>query len=438
MRNDPAYQPPEGRPLRRWQACLGVDEVWVQGQLSSRLFLSLRWIALVGQSLTLLIAERFDILIPWSVCLSVLGFTLFSNAFLEWWNRVVKGELGSFIFHVALWDLISLTILLYGLGGLDNPFAIFYLVQLTVVTVALRYEGIAGLTIAAVIACGVLWFYHEPLVLKNGADPPREVVALGRFVALILAGATILILIVAVRSQSLALRQERERLHQKLEAQDRFLSVATLATGFAHELATPLGTISIAASELAKEAEENSLAATIQRESARCERVLNRLRDVGQEAVEGAAPDAEVGSLVEEALALLPGGQRSRIVLSMEEGIAGLIRSAGICEALLVVLRNALQSSPPGGRVEFTVTREGGFAAFEVLDEGSGFSSETLLHWAEPFFTTRDEGLGLGLFFVRRLVTSQAGEVTIENRSTGGAAVCLRLPLSVSTSGKSE
>ncbi|MDF1738975.1 MAG: ATP-binding protein [Verrucomicrobiales bacterium] len=438
MGNDSVYQPPRGRRFRRWRTCFGVDEVWVQGQLSSRLFLSLRWIALVGQSLTLLIAERFDILIPWSVCLPVLGFTLFSNALLEWWNRVVKGELGSAIFHVALWDLISLTLLLYGLGGLDNPFAIFYLVQLTVVTVALRYEGIAGLTIAAVIACGVLWFYHEPLVLKSGADPAKEVVALGRLVALILAGATILILIVAVRWQSLALRQERERLHQKLEAQDRFLSVATLATGFAHELATPLGTISIAASELARDADEDSLAATIQRESARCEQVLHRLRDVGQEAVEGAAPDAEVGRLVEDTLLQFSEKQRSRIVVSIEDKLDGLIRSAGMSEALLVVLRNALLSSPEDRAVNFEVFRESGFVVFEVLDEGAGFDSETLLHWAEPFFTTRDEGLGLGLFFVRRLVTSQGGDVTIENRSSGGAAVRLRLPLSVSTSERLE
>ncbi len=387
----------------------------------------------MGQSITLLIAERLDVLIPWTVCLSVLGFTLISNALLEWWNRVLKGELGSAIFHVALWDLISLTLLLYGLGGLDNPFAIFYLVQLTVVTVALRYEGIAGLTIGAVIACGVLWFFHEPLVLKSGEAPAREVIALGRFVALVLAGATILILLVAVRRQSLALRREREKLHLKLEAQDRFLSVATLATGFAHELATPLGTISIAASELAKGADQGSLAATIQREAARCELVLNRLRDVGQEAVAGAAPDAEVGALVEEAMEQLPEEQRSRIVIAMEERIAGLVRSAGVCEALLVVLRNALQSSPGKGSVHFTIAREDGSVVFEVLDEGAGFDSETLLHWAEPFFTTRDEGLGLGLFFVRRLVTSQGGEVEIKNRSGSGAAVRLRLPLSAST-----
>ncbi len=414
---------------RRWRARFGVDEVWVQGQLSSRLFLSLRWIALVGQSVTLLIAGGLDILIPWTVCFAVLGFTLISNALLEWWNRVVKGDLGSTIFHVALWDLISLTLLLYGTGGLDNPFAIFYLVLLTVVTVALRYEGIAGLTIAAVTACGVLWFFHEPLVLKSGEPPAKEVIALGRFVALVLAGATILILLVAVRRQSLALRKERERLHLKLEAQDRFLSVATLATGFAHELATPLGTISIAASELARGADETSLAATIQREAIRCESVLNRLRDVGQEAVEGAAPDASVATLVEEALAQLPHEQRSRVRLSMGGEITGLVRSAGVCEALLVVLRNALLSSPEDRPVDLKVTRDDRSVVFEILDEGTGFDGETLLHWAEPFFTTRSEGLGLGLFFVRRLVTSQGGEVEIGNRKSSGAVVQLRLPL---------
>lgn len=412
---------------RPWRSRLGVDEVWVQGRLSSRLFLTLRWIALAGQGGTLFVADRIGIGIPWTTCLSVLGFTLLSNFVMEWWNREVAGELRGAIFHVALWDLISLTILLHSLGGLDNPFSIFYLVQLTVVTVALRYEGIAGLALVALSACGFLWFYHEPITTKTGLPPSGQLMALGRLVALVLAGATILLLLVAVRWQSSTLRRRHERLQQKLEAQDRFLSVATLATGFAHELATPLGTISITASELAAAGEPDSPAAVIQREAARCEKVLHRLRDVGQEAIAGASPDEEIAPLVRETLALLPADQQSRIRVEIRQAEKTLVRPAGLSEALLVVLRNALQSSPRSAPVDWIISEDDRGVCFEILDEGPGFDETALQRGAEPFFTTKVNGLGLGLYFVRRLVASQGGALELENRPNGGGAVRIRL-----------
>ncbi|MDF1825225.1 MAG: ATP-binding protein [Verrucomicrobiales bacterium] len=418
--------PLRGARLRR----LGIDEVWVQGELSSRLFLTLRWIALIGQSITLLVAEQLGVLIPWEKCLAVLAFTLGTNALMEWWRLAGRGQLGGAIFHMALWDLLSLTILLHATGGLENPFAIFYLVQLTVVTVALRYEGIAGLTFCALIACGFLWYYHHPLTLENGEPLNQKIIALGRLIALALSGMIILTLLVAVRRQSSTLRKEREKLRGELESQDRFLSIATLATGFAHELATPLGTISITASEMAGREGPESLSALIQKEAERCETVINRLREIGHEATDGAAPDVPVATLVKDTLNQLPTSQKSRLKVSGKTAMTESVRSAGVLEALLVLLRNALQSSPPSETVELNISAGIRTVEFEILDRGPGFDDHTIHHWGEPFFTTREEGLGLGLFFVRRLVSTRGGRIEINNRAEGGARVFLSLPFS--------
>lgn len=413
----------------RWQRLMGLSEVWVGGALSSRVLLLLRWLAAVGQGVTLLAVWWLGVELPWWQCGGAVLATLLTNAVLDWWLRQIGGHLNGEFFHVLLWDAFTLTFLLHWTGGLENPFTVFYLVQLTLAAVALRSSAVIGLGL--LMACGSVWLWLEsvPLRMRDGSAVPVETMMGGAFTALVLAGTFMLTLLLALRRRSHRLQKERGRLQAELESRERFLSVAALATGFAHQLGTPLGTIALAAEEM-KTHPDAETAAIIAHEAVRCQNVLQRLRELGQEAAGQSAVPCDVAELVTSALDELPVMQRERVRLTLNVAKAQ-VACAGLQEALLVLLRNALLSSNDDQPVHLTVEVVGKAVRFNVRDHGAGFTAEMLRHWGEPFRSTRESGagMGLGLFFVRRLAASIQGSVEVMNAIGGGACVVLMLPL---------
>lgn len=429
MRPSPHHAEPA---LPFWQRWTGLSEIWVGADLSSRLLLLLRWLAVLGQGLTLAIAEEFGVEIPWGPCGIALGITLISNVILAWWHRQMPGQhLGGGFFHVLLGDVVTLTFLLYWTGGLTNPFAIFYLVQLTLAAVALRGSAAISLGLLIGMAAASLLLHHQPLHLQQGGPLSPAMQVYGQFTALFLAGAFVLVMLVAIRRRSHRLQMERQKLRQELESRERFLSVAALATGFAHELATPIGTLALAAAEMQTHPDAET-AELMVKEAARCQEVLQRLRTLGQEALGQSSAPCEIAHVIQITLADLPPTQRQRITLSLpEDSRHAQVACVGLREALLVLLRNALLSSADDLPVELRVRLHDEGISFIVEDRGPGFTPEMLAHWGEPFRSTRaaGEGMGLGLFFVRRLAASMHGSAVVENRPEGGARVTLALPL---------
>ena len=420
-----SHPPSADAPWRRW---LGLSEVWAGGTLSARVLVWLRWLAAAGQGITLLVVSRMGVAIPWWQCGGAVAVTLITNALLEWWLRQIRWQMKEGFFHLMVWDALTLTFLLHWTGGLQNPFALFYLVQLTLAAVALRASAVFGLGLLTTLACGWLWQKAVPLQMTSGTAVSPAMLTQGFFVALVLAGGFVLVLLLALRRRSHRLQHERERLRKELDSRERFLSVAALATGFAHELGTPLGTIALAVEELRAEPDADTLA-IIAREAARCQQVLQRLRELGQEATGLSAEPCAIDMVVETVLATLPESQRSRVKADIHTQ-GGLVACAGLREALLVLLRNALLSSADDLAVHLHVNEQPEWLRISVEDQGPGFSPEMLRHWGEPFRTTRDpgSGMGLGLFFVRRLAASMQGSVEVKNLPKGGARVSLLIP----------
>lgn len=413
-----------------WQRWVALSEVWAGGKLSSILLARLRWLAAIGQGVTLWVVWLLGVDVPWAPCALAVGLTLLSNAALEWWLRQTDWQLHEGFFHLMLWDALTLTFLLHWTGGLENPFALFYLVQLTLAAVALRSSAVVSLALLMAGGCWWLWLHGMPLVLKNGSLVPPRMLLQGSMVALVLAGSFILTLLLALRRRSHRLQKERVRLSAELESRERFLSVAALATGFAHELGTPLGTIALAAEELQKEPDTRT-AEIILKEVGRCQKVLQRLRELGQEATGLSSAPCLATEVVESALEELPDLQRERLRVTVLPQVKGKqVACAGLREAVLVLLRNALLSSPENEKVDLRLESRNACVRYVVEDRGPGFSQEMLKHWGEPFRSTREPGagLGLGLFFVRRLAASMHGQVMVGNNPSGGAWVILELP----------
>jgi C4-dicarboxylate-specific signal transduction histidine kinase len=101
-----------------------------------------------------------------------------------------------------------------------------------------------------------------------------------------------------------------------------------------------------------------------------------------------------------------------------------------LTQALLNVVINAIQAVERKGRIEAAAVVAEGMVCVTVSDNGPGIPPERLASIFDPYFTTKTEGNGLGLWIAQQIVTAHGGALTAQNRPTGGAVLTMRLPLS--------
>ena len=110
-----------------------------------------------------------------------------------------------------------------------------------------------------------------------------------------------------------------------------------------------------------------------------------------------------------------------------EAAIRASVNPPALMDALYLVLHNASRFGK-GQTIELTVAREGGQPKIIVRDRGPGFSEEAFRRAFDPFYSTTEEGLGLGLPHARKLIESMGGSIELRNVPDGGAEVELSLP----------
>jgi signal transduction histidine kinase len=227
-----------------------------------------------------------------------------------------------------------------------------------------------------------------------------------------------------LRSSLEHLRAAEERLIQEA----RLAAVGRLSAGLAHEIRNPLASIKGSAEILADDFPTSH-------PKRRMLQVLNdeavRLNDVLTRFLAFARPNPpEKGSIVAaseiEAVVTLmqsrPEAEGRGIVFIPAGGPAVRLHAdAGqIRQVLINVVLNALQATPPGGRVQVTCERNGSEVVCRVQDGGPGFAPEALANAFTPFFTTKDAGTGLGLALSHRIVEQHGGTIRLENVPGGG------------------
>lgn len=226
---------------------------------------------------------------------------------------------------------------------------------------------------------------------------------------------------------------------QKLEEQDRLVSLGLLSTSVAHELNTPLAVLQGSIEKLL-ETKEDPL--TIERLK-RMLRVTQRLRRIS----EGLVDFARVRKHATEALSLHALIEESWSLVAIDEKAAAVNFCNGVCESDAVIgngdrlvqvfvnlLRNALLAVQENGRinVESRAVFKGGqnWICCRVLDDGPGIPAHVLPNVFDAFVTTRLDasGTGLGLTVAEGIITQHGGTISAVNRPTGGAALEVMLP----------
>jgi two-component system sensor histidine kinase AtoS len=228
------------------------------------------------------------------------------------------------------------------------------------------------------------------------------------------------------------------RLEQHLEQIVRIEKLAVLgqfATGIAHEVRNPLAAIKTTVQALARrEADERraQLLADVENEIDRLARVVSDLLDFGRPRppLRGSVVVRDVFRRV---LALLEADAKARGIALSAQGEADLAFLADPDQAEQILLNlgiNALQASSEHGAVVLRASREAGMAVLEVSDSGHGMPADVLARAADPFFSTKSKGMGLGLGISRQLAELNGGRLEISSTPGKGTSVRVVFPIS--------
>jgi len=241
------------------------------------------------------------------------------------------------------------------------------------------------------------------------------------------------------RAREHTLEQEVRQATEALLAQSRELgraerlaAVGAVSAGLAHELRNPLAGIQMVCTKLLRSLDDPTHAARIGAVIAELKRINNLLTEQVDLARHIPEPrvEASLALLVGEFLDLMAYQVPPGIALDAEvpENLVCLLPAAGLRQALLNLVLNAVQALGESGQVRVCASWEQGWLVLTVSDDGPGFPEEMLRMGVRPFATGRAGGSGLGLAMVRRFTRDHDGDLKLANREPRGAQVTLTLP----------
>ncbi|HEX7579140.1 MAG TPA: ATP-binding protein [Thermoanaerobaculia bacterium] len=233
--------------------------------------------------------------------------------------------------------------------------------------------------------------------------------------------------------------RERTRLRQTLIEIEKLTSMGRTAAGTAHHLNTPLATMLLRVQMMRERRHEEATAADLERLEGSllfCQQFVSRLLDFTRRPEARKQPE-DLGLTLESVMGFLAPSvtaHGARVAMDVRP-VAGtkVLADKNLLEVLFtIVLGNALDAVPDGGRIEIRCARHGAETiVVEIADNGSGIAVADLPHLFEPFFTTKGpgKGTGLGLAIARSVVLEHGGTIGLQNASAGGAVASITLPI---------
>ena len=427
-----------------------------------RLFL-LRCGTILAQFATLILVHRFlSTDFAWTPMVGAVCVLTLANL-LTWWRLAMNFPVGNLELFLQLSvDVLELTVLLYYSGGSTNPFVSLYLLPLVIAAATLPRRltwGMAALTLAC-YSLLMVWYVPLPLegqaqhqpaaavqemdhlhhnmdmmaapLATTGVLPLEEAFTthvLGMWLGFVISALVVAYFAVEMAREVRIRDAQLNRVREEILRNERIVSLGTQAAGAAHELGTPLSTMSVIIGEMRRDCPdpENQDNLNILNEQVRnCKRILDSLLAHAQES------DTEL-SLEEFIRTVLDEWQLLRPTVRYRFHVKGIQPSPraradlALRSALLNLLNNAADASPD--EMDILLFWNDGQIKLEIHDHGPGLTPEAASRAGSAFFTTKQEGRGLGLFLANATLERLGGSVKLSNRDGGGATTEVILPL---------
>ncbi len=231
------------------------------------------------------------------------------------------------------------------------------------------------------------------------------------------------------------LRDQREH-ERRLRDTNRLSGIVELSATIAHEIRNPLTSVSGSAELLLErlgDEDSQRLARTIVREVERLDSIVEdfltftRLRTIE-------LTHCDLNELMTDVAVLLYHNRRFKptmkiIYRELPEPVPVVVDARQFKQALLNLGLNALDAMPHGGEVELTVDARDTKVTIEVRDTGGGIAPDVLARIFEPFFSTKEEGTGIGLYVTQRIIESHRGTITCASEVGKGTTFRIELPV---------
>jgi len=403
---------------------------------------TLRWFAVIGQAIAVLVVQYLlEFELPLAACLAVIALTAWLNVAASMHYRNMQRLPANAVAWLLAYDIAQLTFLIVLTGGLENPFSFLILAPVLIAAISLPLRYTLPLGMFAVACSTLIAFFYWPLPWSGDealALPPIYILA--TWVAN-------LVSIVFIGTYAWQVAEENRLMADALTATELVLAreqhltqLDGLAAAAAHELGTPLSTITLIAKELqtalgnsSPHAEDVKL---LREQAQRCREILGKLSALPS----GWAPfeRAKLSTLIEEVVAPHRdfGTEIDVVVPPDPVGEPMMARSPAILYGLGNLVENAVDFAE--GRAEIAVRWSEQDVAVTISDDGPGFSPEILKRIGEPYVTSRrrmgheseESGLGLGFFIAKTLLERSGAAVTFLNRQAPehGAIVLVHWP----------
>ncbi len=399
-----------------------------RGRSRLRSYITIRWIAIAGQSLTVLVVRFiFGFELPLAICGALIALSLIVNISLIYALRRHR-QIGEGLSNIQLFfDVIQLASLIAVTGGLSNPFLMLLIAPVTVASVSLRRGYAISLSVTAFILAFGMLFFSMPLPYESTTIKMPIIFEYGHLIALGVGLSFFSVSAARVSSDESKLVRALDATQVVLAREQRLSELGALSAMTAHQLGTPLATIHLAAKEISRgilsEEETKEDIQIIAEQAERCREILHNLsqsRDTHDEI----HAKMTLLAILEEASSPHK-GLGVEIDISVDSSLTDqssspeIARRPEVLHALGAFIENAVSFAESS--VQVSARWNENSVAFKIIDDGPGFAFEILGKLGEPYVSQRSDAqkggsdLGLGFFIAKTLIERTGGTVSTDN-----------------------
>ncbi|NKX45280.1 sensor histidine kinase RegB [Roseicyclus persicicus] len=399
-----------------------------------RTLLVLRWLAILGQTITVVVAAFYlGLRVELGLCFLAIGASVISNliAMTIFPENQRLSDRDAML--TLLFDLSQLSFLLFLTGGLNNPFALLILAPVTISATALTVRSTTILGVLAVAMITLLALFHVPLTTAGGEVLQLPDIFIAGFWISITIGIVFLSAYARrITSETHSMSQALLATQMALAREQKLTDLGGVVAAAAHELGTPLATIKLVSTELVEELSDHPELAEdarlIRDQADRCRDILRSMGRAGKDDLH--MRSAPFGAVVREAAEPHAGrGIDVQYDFAGDEGEPQgqpvIWRKPEVIHGLRNLVQNAVDFAQ--ARIWVEGSWGDGEIRLRITDDGPGYPQDLLGRLGDPFLSRRAraqspdrpgyEGMGLGLFIAKTLLERSGARVTFWNAS---------------------